>query len=147
MIPILLLAAASLASPQAPATANPACALLTASQITSLIGAAKTVPVSSAPLGSACMLMAGNNVLVVRIVNTSSSDEATRVFESSKRIASGDPIPGWTLPAYAGRRKSDVVMGFLNGQTFTEVALSDASQSAEAAGAKLRAVMKDVAGR
>ena len=144
---MLLLAAVSLVSAQTPSTANPACALLTSAQITSLIGAAKTVPVSATPMGSACMLTAGDKILTLLIVNTSSPDGATRQFESHKKIVSGAPIPGWTLPAYAGSQKSAAVVGFLNGQTLTEVKMSDPAQSAEAVGVKLRTVMKEVAGR
>ena len=144
---MLVLAAASLVSAQTPSTANPACSLLTSPQVTSLIGAAKTVPVSVSPMGSACMFTAGDKILTLLIVNTSSPDGATRQFESKKKVASGQPIPGWTLPAYAGSRAAATVVGFLNGQTFTEVIMADPAQSAEAAGVKLRAVMKAVAGQ
>ena len=99
---MLVLAAASLVSAQTPSTANPARSLLTSPQVTSLIGAAKTVPVSVSPMGSACMFTAGDKILTLLIVNTSSPDGATRQFESKKKVASGQPIPGWTLPAYAG---------------------------------------------
>ncbi len=145
---MFLLAAVSLLFAQTPPAANPACSLLTTAQITSLIGAAKTIPVTATPTGSTCMLKAGDDkMLTVMIANTSSTDGATRAFATRKSMIAGQVMPGWTLPAYEGTRPSISVVGFLKGQTFTEVKLQDRTQGQEATAVKLRAVMKDVAGR
>jgi hypothetical protein len=139
--------ALSLAAAQTP-PANPACALLTTSQVTSLVGEAKAMPVTSAPTGWSCMWQAGNKVVTVLIVNAPSPEGATRAFESKKRMVSGESVPGWTLPSYAGvQRPKAVAVGFLKGQTLTEVKVLDALQTAEELGAKLTAVMKEVAAR
>ena len=92
MTSVLLLVAA-LAFAQTP-PANPACALLTEAQVTSLIGAAKAMPVSANELGASCMLIAGGNsdrIITVLIVNNKTPDGATRQFESAKAVAAGKP--------------------------------------------------------
>jgi len=145
---MFLLAAVSLLFAQTPPAGNPACSLLTTAQVTSLIGTAKTLPVTATPTGSTCILKAGDDkMLTVLIANTNSPDAATRVFASKKLMMKGQPMPGWTLPAYEATRPSVSAVGFLKGQTFTEVKLQDRTQDKEAAAVKLRAVMKDVAGR
>jgi len=146
-MPMFLLAVMSLLFAQTPSPANPACSLLTTAQITSLIGAARTVPVSAAPMGSSCMLTAGDKILTVLIVNNNTPDGATRQFESKKLMMSGQSMPGWTLPSYAGNLKSAAIVGFLNGLVLTELKMADPAQAAEAMLVKLQAVAKDVAGR
>jgi hypothetical protein len=144
---LMLGVAMSLAAAQTPPD-NRACALLTTSQVTSLIGAAKALPVTSAPTGWTCMWQAGNKVVTVLIATAPSPEGAARVFESKKRMVSGEAVPGWTLPAYAGvQRPTAVAVGFLKGQTLTEVKVLDALQKAEELSAKLKAVMKEVAAR
>lgn len=147
MFLLMLGVAVSLAVVQAPPP-NPACSLLTSSQVTSLIGAAKATPMSSTPMGSSCMLQAGDKILTVLIVNASSPEGATRQFDSKKKIVSGEAVPGWTLPAYAGsQRPAAAVVGFLKGQTFIEVKVVDSAQALEALRVKLTDVMKEIAGR
>ena len=127
---------------------NPACALLTTSHVTSLIGAAKALPVTSAPTGSTCMWQAGDKVVTVLISTAPSPEGATRAFEFKKKMVSGEAVPGWTLPASAGvQRPTAVAVGFLKGRTLTEVKVLDARQTAEELGPKLKAVMKEVAAR
>jgi len=143
---LMLGVALSLAAAQTPQD-NPACALLTMPQVTSLIGAAKAIPVTSAPTGSTCMWQAGDKVVTVLISTAPSPEGATRVFESKKRMVSGEAVPGWSLPAYAGVQRAAVAVGFLKGRTLTEVKVLDARQTAEELGPKLKAVMKAIAAR
>jgi len=144
---LMLGVALSLAAAQTPQD-NPACALLTMPQVTSLIGAAKAIPVTSAPTGSTCMWQAGDKVVTVLISTAPSPEGATRAFESKKKMVSGEAVPGWSLPAYAGvQRPKAVAVGFLKGRTLTEVKVLDARQTAEELGPRLKAVMKDIAAR
>jgi hypothetical protein len=50
-------------------------------------------------------------------------------------------------PAYAASAKTAAIVGVLMKQTLAEVKLIDSTQTPEALGVKLQAVMKDVAGR
>jgi hypothetical protein len=137
---------ASMALTQAP-SGNPACSVLSAAQVTSLIGAAKTIPISSAPTGSACMWQAGDKVVTILVASPGSAEAATGLFGAKKRIVSGVDIAGWGMPAYAGALQATAAVGILKAQTFIEVKLADPPQTAAAASIKLKAVMKDVASR
>ena len=143
---LMLGVALSLAAAQTPQD-NPACALLTMPQVTSLIGAAKAIPVTSAPTGSTCMWQAGDKVVTVLISTAPSPEGATRAFEAKKKMVSGEAVPGWSQPAYAGVQRTAVAVGFLKGRTLIEVKVRDARQSPEELGPKLKAVMKDIAAR
>lgn len=130
------------------AAANPACTALTPAQVTSLIGAAKTIPISVAPGGSTCMFQAGDKVVTVLIVDAVDADAARRQFDSKKRIASGEDIVGWPVPAYAGHQPpSAVIVGFLKATTFTEVKLLDSTKYPEGLETRLKAVVKEIAAR
>lgn len=127
---------------------NPACTTLAAAQVTSLIGAAKTIPVSAAPGGSTCMFQAGDKIITVLVVNNESADAATRLFDSKKRIASGNDIAGWPVPAYSGHQPpAAVIVGFLKGTTFTEVKLVDSTKYPEGLETRLKAVVKETVAR
>ena len=136
----------SLGLAQAPA-ANPACSLLTSAQVSSLIGDARIQPISSAPNGSYCMLQAGDKIITVTMVVGSSPEDATRAFDSKKRMLPGGADPGWGVPAYVGTQKKATAVVIKKGQTITEVKLLDGTQPPEVGAAKLTAVMKEVAGR
>ena len=127
---------------------NPACTTLTTAQVTSLIGAAKAIPISAAPGGSSCMFQAGDKIITVLVVNAADADTATRQFDSKKRIASGSDIAGWPVPAYSGHQPpAAVIVGFRKGTTFTEVKLVDSTKYPEGLETRLKAVVKDVVGQ
>lgn len=143
-IPALVVVAALI---QAPPVVNQACALLTPAQVSSLIGTARTMPVSAAPNGSSCMFQNQDAIITVLMATASSAEGAQTLFSSKKRIASGADVPGWDAPAYAGSAKTAAIVGVLMKQTLAEVKVLDKAQTAEALGVKLQAVMKEVAGR
>lgn len=127
---------------------NPACTLLTTAQVTSLIGAATATPVTTAVEGSTCLFRAGNKTITVLVVPAPTAEGATRAYDAKKKMATGETITGWPVPAYSGLlRPNVVIVGFLKSQTITEVKVRDAGQTTEALGAKLQAVMKEIAGR
>jgi hypothetical protein len=131
-----------------PPTTNTACAALTPAQVSSLIGAAYTLPVSASPNGSSCMFQNNDKMITVLMATVDTVDGAQGLFNAKKRIVAGTDVAGWGAPAYAGFMKPDVaVVGILLKQTLTEVKVIDATQKPEALGAKLQAVMKDVAAR
>ncbi len=144
---MFLLAAVSLLFAQTPPPGNPACALLTTAQITSLIGAATPVPVAASATASACMFNAGDKTLTVTISHHASLDKANLQFGINKGVVKGEPIPGWAMPSYAGSRPSAALVGYLKGQIFYDVKMADPALSTEAVGIKLLAVLKDVAAR
>ena len=130
------------------AAANPACTALTSAQVTSLIGAAKTIPISAAPGGSTCMFQAGDKIVTVLIVNAVDAAAAKQQFDSKKRSASGSDITGWPVPAYSGHQPpAAVIVGFLKGTTFTEVKLVDSTKYPEGLETRLKTVVKDAATR
>jgi hypothetical protein len=136
--------AVSLTLIQAP-PANAACSLLTPAQVTSLIGAARTLPVTASPTGSSCMYQNNDKVITVLMATVSSAEGAQGLFNAKKRIVSGADVPGWSAPAYAGFMRPAAVVGVLMKQTLAEVKVVDPAQTAEAIAVKLQAVMKDVA--
>ena len=142
-IPALVVVAALIQAPPV----NQACSLLTAAQVSSLIGAARTMPVTAAPNGSSCMFQNKDSIITVLVATASSAEGAQGLFSSKKRIASGTDVSGWGAPAYAGSAKTAAVVGVLMKQTLAEVKVLDSTQTAEALGMKLQAVMKEVAGR
>jgi len=131
---------------QAPPT-NGACSVLTPAQVSALIGAARTIPVTASPTGSTCMHQNNDKVITVLVATPSSADAAQGLFNAKKRIVSGADVPGWSAPAYAGFLRPAAVVGVLTKQTLTEVKVMDQAQTPEAIAAKLQAVMKDVAAR
>jgi hypothetical protein len=127
------------------AAQNPACATLSPAQVSSLIGAAKTIPLSAAPGGSTCMFQAGDKIITVLIVNAADAETARHQFDSKKRIASGADISGWPLPAYSGHQPpAAVIAGFLKGTTLTEVKLVDSTKYPEGLETRLKAVVKEI---
>ena len=130
-----------------PPPANVACAALTPTQVSSLIGAARTMPVTASAAGATCMFQNNDKVITVMMATASSPEGAQRVFDAKKRIVSGADVPGWSTPAYAGFMRPAAVVGVLRKQTLTEVKVVDPAQTPEAIGVKLQAVMKEVAVR
>ena len=136
----------SLAMIQAP-PANEACSALTPAQVSSLIGAARAIPVTASPTGSTCMYQNNDRVITVLMATVSTADAAQGLFNAKKRIVSGADVPGWSAPAYAGFMRPAAVVGVLVKLTLTEVKVIDPAQTPEAVGVTLQAVMKDVAAR
>jgi hypothetical protein len=144
----LLPLAVVIASTQTPPPSNPSCAVLTPAQVSSLIGTARTLPMTAAPNGSTCMFQNENKVITVLMATVSTADAAQGLFTSKKRIASGTDVQGWGVPAYVGVLKpSAAVVGVLKNQTLTEVKVIDSTQAADALSGKLQAAMKEYAGR
>ena len=130
------------------AAPNPACTMLTTAQVTSLIGTSRTIPISSEPLGSACMLQSGDKIITVLIAHAENAETAKWQFDTKKKIASGVDIAGWPMPAYSGHQPpAAVIVGFLKGTTFTEVKLVDSTKYPEGLETRLKAVVKEVANR
>lgn len=143
-LPLALVVAPS----QTPPPSNPSCAVLTAGQVSSLIGSAKTLPMTAAATGSTCMFQNDNKVITVLMATVSTADAAQGLFTSKKRIAAGTDIGGWGVPAYVGVLKpSASVVGVLKGLTLTEVKVIDSTQAAEPLSTKLQAAMKEYAAR
>ena len=141
IISALVVAAALIQTPPA----NLACSLLTPAQVSSLIGAARTLPVTASPTGSTCMFQNNDKVVTVLMASPSTADAAQGLFNAKKRIASGADVAGWGVPAYAGVMRPAAIVGVLKKQTLIEVKVIDGTQTPEAIGAKLQAVMKEVA--
>jgi hypothetical protein len=146
MLPWILEIAVSMTLLQPP-PANAACAALTPAQVSSLIGAARTMPVTASPMSATCMFQNNDKAITVLIATASSPEGAQRVFDAKKRIVSGADVPGWSTPAYAGFLRPAAVVGVLRKQTLTEVKVVDPAQTPEAIAVKLQAVMKEVAVR
>ena len=142
-IPALAL---SLMLAQAP-PANVACAVLTSAQVTSLIGAAKTMPAGNAPNGSSCMFQNEDKIITVLVATNTTADAAQRLFDAKKRIASGTDLAGWGVPAYGASVKKVATSGVLKQLTFVEVKVSDATQKPEAMAQALHTAMKEFAAR
>ena len=138
--------ALSLMLAQAPPV-NVACAVLTSAQVTSLIGAAKTVPMGNAPNGSNCMFQNEDKIITVLVATNTAADAAQRLFDAKKRIAAGTDIAGWGVPAYGAAVKKVAISGVLKQLTFVEVKVSDSTQKPEAMAQALQAAMKEFAAR
>ena len=145
MLPLLLSFTLSTLT-QAP-PANIACATLTSAQVTSLIGDAKALPLTSSSTGATCMFQNGNKVLTVLTATVSSADAAKGLFNSKKAVAAGIDIAGWAVPAYSGTGKDYAACGVLKQQTLTELKIIDTSQTGAAMVQKIQAVMKEFAAR
>jgi hypothetical protein len=146
MFPYILNLALSVASFQAP-PANAACTLLTPAQVTTLIGVAKAMPMTSAASGSTCMFQNNSKILTVLVATVTTPDAAQGLFKSKKAVSGGADLAGWPAPAYAGSGPGAAIVGFLNQQTLTEVKLIDSAQKTNVATGPLEAVMKEVASR
>ena len=142
-IPALVVAAALIQTPPA----NQACSLLTPAQVSSLIGTARTMPISAAPNGASCMFQNNEKMITVLMATASSAEGAQGLFSSKKRIASGADLPGWGAPAYAASAPKVAIVGVLMKQTLAEVKVIDSTQTPEALGVKLQGIMKEIAGR
>ena len=138
--------ALSLMLAQAPPV-NVACAVLTPAHVTSLIGAAKTLPMGNAPNGSNCMFQNENKIITVLVATNTAADAAQRLFDAKKRIASGTDIAGWGVPAYGAAVKNVAISGVLKQLTFVEVKVNDSTQKSEAVAQVLQAAMKEFAAR
>ena len=126
---------------------NVACGVLTPAHVTSLIGAAKTLPMGNAPNGSNCMFQNENKIITVLVATNTAADAAQRLFDAKKRIATGTDIAGWGVPAYGAAVKNVAISGVLKKLTFVEVKVSDATQKPEAMAQALQAAMKEFAAR
>jgi hypothetical protein len=146
VLPFVLQIVLGVLLPQAP-PANVSCQVLTPAQVSSLIGTARTIPVTASPTGSTCMFQNNDKVITVLIATVTTADAAQGLFNSKKRIVSGADIQGWAVPAYAGLMKPAAIVGVLKKQTLTEVKVIDPTQSPEAIGTKLQAVMKELAAK
>lgn len=126
---------------------NVACAVLTAAQVKSLIGAAKTLPMGNAPNGSNCMFQNEDKIITVLVATNTAADAAQRLFDAKKRIAAGTEIAGWGVPAYGAAVKNVAITGVLKQLTFVEVKVSDSTQKPEGMAQVLQAAMKEFAAR
>jgi hypothetical protein len=127
------------------APVNHACSALTPEQISSLIGRARTLPVTATASGSTCMFRNDDRTITVIMATPSTPEAAQALFNAKKRIAKGIDIPGWGVPAYRGGLSTTAVVGVLMEETLTEVKLIDRWQVVEDVTGKLRAVMKEIA--
>lgn len=146
MLVSILNLAVSLVLAQAPPP-NAACSVLTTAQVTSLIGAAKTLPMSNAPNGSACMFQNNDKMITVLVATNTTADAAQRLFDSKKRMVTGTDIAGWAAPAYGAAMKNLAASGVLKQLTFVEVKVSDSTQKPDEMSQKLQAMMKEFAAR
>jgi len=130
--------------PQTP-SANPACAVLTPADATSLIGAGgKTMSVTTASSGATCLIQNGDKVISILHATLSTVDAATGLWNAKKAIMKGEDLAGWPTKAYAGSLKDASVVGLTKGKTFVEVRVTDPSPKKSDLGSKLQSVMKTV---
>ena len=146
MLTVIVNLAAFLMLAQTP-PANFACSVLTSAQVTSLIGAAKTLPMGSAPNGSTCMFQNNDKIITVLTASNATADGAQGLFQAKKRIVTGADVAGWGVPAYSASMKTVAVSGVLKQQTFVEVKVSDATQKPDVLVQKHQVAMKDFASR
>ncbi len=146
MLVSILNLAVTLMLSQAP-PANFACSVLTPAQVASLIGTAKTLPMTNVANGSTCMFQNNDKMITVLVATNSTADAAQRLFDSKKRIATGTEIAGWGAPAYGASMKKLATSGVLKQLTFVEVRVSDSTQTSDAMALKLQAAMKEFAAR
>jgi hypothetical protein len=146
MLAYILSLALSAASPQAP-PANNACTVLTPAQVTSLIGAAKAMPLTGSATGSTCMFQNNNKIITVLMATVTTADAAQGLFKSKKAVSGGADLAGWPAPAYAGSGPGAAIVGFVSKLTLTEVKLIDSSVKTNLATAPLEAVVKEIASR
>jgi hypothetical protein len=146
MLSVIPALAAAVALMQTPPV-NKACALLTPAQVSSLVGTARTLPVTATASGSTCMFQNQDRTITVLMATASTADAAQGLFDAKKRIASGADVPGWGVPAYSGAMRTVAAVGVLAKQTMIEVKVIDKTQKLDEMVAKLQAVMKEVASR
>ncbi len=118
-----------------PPPVNIACAVLTPAHVTSLIGAAKVLPMGAAPNGSNCMFQNQNKIITVLVATNTAGDAAQRLFDAKKRIAAGTDIAGGGVPASGAAVKN---VAIFNQRTFVEVRVSDSRQKSETMAQVLR---------
>lgn len=127
---------------------NPACAILTPQDVSTLVGAGATMlPMSANPNGASCMYQNGDRMITVLYVKQTSPDNASSLWSSKKRIAGGEDVDGWAGKAYAGALGTVPIVGVTKGVTFAEVKVIDAKQKLADLAPRLRAVMKGAASR
>jgi hypothetical protein len=135
----------------AAAAPAPACTLLTAQEVASIIGTARPITVSNSATGSACMFQNEDRIVTVLMAKLDSAATAKHQWETKKRIVSGQDLAGWPTSAYSATintaKDHGAAVGVVAGQTFAEAKANDKAQSAADVTAKLQAVMKAVSSR
>jgi hypothetical protein len=63
-------------------------------QVTSLIGAAKTLPMVNAPNGSNCMFQHDNKIITVLVATNTTAGAAQRLFDAKNGLLPGLISPG-----------------------------------------------------
>jgi hypothetical protein len=126
----------------------PACYLLTASEVSSIIGTARTRVVTAGPL---CTFENGASTLTVRLDKPGSADAAKEQWEVSKRAAAAQDVAGWPTSAYAAAIDSPhehaAIVGVYVSDTFVEAKAVDAAQKTSQLSAELQTAMKAFSGR
>lgn len=129
----------------------PACTLLSAQEVASIIGTARPMTISNSPTGSACMFQNGEQIVTVLMVTLTSEATAKQQWEAKKRVAAGQDVAGWPTPTYSATidtaKNHAAIVGVVGGRTFAEAKAIDKTQAAADVTAKLQAVMKAVSGR
>jgi len=146
MLSVMSALAAAVTLMQTPPV-NQACAALTPAQVSSLIGTARTLPVTASASGSTCMFQNNDKMVTVLMATPSTADAAQGLFDAKKRVAAGTDVPGWGVPAYGSAMRDVAIVGVLMKQTLTEVKVIDKSQKLEDMAANLQAVMKQLAAK
>ena len=138
-------------SPSGAAAPTPACTVLSAQEISSLIGPTKTLPVMGGSRGSTCMFQNGDKMVTVMVVNLDSIDSAKGQWQAKKAATAGQDVAGWNVPAYASvfekPNQHSATVGFVKAKSFVEASVIDLTQGGSAMSTKLQAVMKTLAGR
>jgi hypothetical protein len=127
---------------------NAACAMLTAPEVTALVGAgAKAIPVSASPGGASCMYQNDDKVATILVSNQATPERAASLFATKQRIVSGQDVAGWPTKAYAGAMGTAAAVGLTKGTSFVEVKLIDPKHTPREVAQQLRTAMKSVAAR
>ena len=129
-------------------TPNPACDVLKADEVASLVGSgAKTIQVSANPHGASCMYQNGDKMVTVLVAIQTSNESASDLWTTKKRVAAGQDLSGWPIKAYEGSMGKVPMIGLAKGKTFLEVKVIDDTQKLADIAPKLRAAVKTAAAR
>ena len=142
LLPSLLLSAL-LAQPTAPA-----CLILSAADVTSLVGSgAKPMPIATSNNAGSCMYQNGERIATVLLASQTTPESAGNLFDAKKRIVSGSDVTDFAVKAYAGMMGDAPAIGLTSGVRFVEVRLVDKTSKPADLSARLRTTMKGVAAR
>ncbi len=143
LLPSLLLSAL-LAQP----AKNPACEILSAADVSSLVGSgAKTMSLTATANTGTCMYQNGEKIATVLLSSQTTAESAASLFAAKQRIVTGKDVTDFGVKAYAGMMGDAPAIGLTSGVRFVEVRVVDKTTKAPELATRLRTTMKGVASR